>query len=356
MQLELKQKHVNALLKWYEKEKRDLPWRHTNDPYRIWISEIMLQQTRVEAVIEKYNAFIQRLPDIKALATVEDDTLLKLWEGLGYYSRARNLKKSAQIIVQEYNGIFPSEEKILLSLPGIGPYTAGAILSIAFHQPKVAIDGNVMRILARLFEIKDDIRLPKTKQYFETCLQEYYKKHPKAQPHLLNQAFMELGALVCLPNGSPNCVNCPWRKDCLSHQNNTYLQIPYRSSLKQRKIENRTILIIRDGNHFLLHKRSEKGLLSGLYEFLGVSSHLSKAEVLDYVNQLGFEPLRIKLLPSSKHIFSHIEWHMKAYEIQVSNLNHLKDTGYSFVTKKELQSYAIPSAFQAYLSYYQLKD
>ncbi len=358
---ELSLTEMNRLVKWYNKNKRDLPWRNTGDAYDVWLSEIMLQQTRVEAVIPYFLRFKDALPTIPSLATVEEDTLLRLWEGLGYYNRVRNLQKCAQVLIQRYNSQLPQDYESLLSLPGIGPYTAGAIGAIAYGKPYAAVDGNVLRVLARYFGSKEDIRKPQVRKQFEICIQDYYQKIQKGIEKDKNyipsftQVLMELGALCCIPNGMPNCKDCPLKKTCISYQKNLYDSIPYRSSLKDRKIIHRTLFLIRCGNKLLIHKRPNKGLLANLYEFVGVDSSFTKKESLLYIQDLGFEPLHISLLPNSKHIFSHVEWHMKAYEVEVSEIYSLKKD-YRFVTKKELQSLAIPSAFKTYLDYYNLRD
>lgn len=359
---ELKKDDMNRLVTWYKKNKRDLPWRDTGNPYDVWLSEIMLQQTRVEAVIPYFNHFKKELPTIKDLSNVKDDHLMRLWEGLGYYTRARNLKKCAEVLVKQFNGKLPEDYDSLVNLPGIGPYTAGAISSIAFHQPTPAVDGNVLRVLSRYLGIKEDIRNPRIKTQFENLIHSFYNnhqpyvsKHP-TYPSNFTQGLMELGALLCLPNTEPKCSHCPLKKNCVALKENLTSSIPYRSSLKERKIIKRTVFIVRCGNYFLLHKRPSTGLLANLYEFIGVNQYMNQKESITYIQSLGFEPLHISLLPNSKHIFSHQEWHMKAYEIEVSDFHQKLDSSYRLVTKKELQSLAIPSAFKTYIDYYSLRD
>ena len=354
--MQFERETAEHLVSWYDKNKRKLPWRDTGNPYDVWISEIMLQQTRIEAVRDKYALFRKELPTIQDLAACEDDKLMRIWEGLGYYSRARNLKKCAQILVEKYEGKLPADVEKLKSLPGIGPYTAGAIGSICFGLPVYAVDGNVLRVLARYFEIRDDVRDLKTVSEIRDTLRSIYEnKEPSPFFSALNQGLMELGETLCVPNGLPRCGDCPLKNRCRTHAKGCYEEIPYRSPLKPRKIINRTLLVIRDGDSFQLHKRSASGLLAGLYEFPGVDQTLTKEEVEKETEKMNFEPLCIKALPDSKHIFTHLEWHMKAYEITVSEI-HSKGSSYVLANKKELSQLAIPSAFKTYIDWYSLRD
>ena len=256
MKYSLKIKDAKEIAEWYQKNKRQLPWRDTNNPYDVWLSEIMLQQTRIEAVKPKFLLFKQTLPTIQDLANCEDDALMRLWEGLGYYSRARNLKKCAITLVEHYNAQLPEEYKALLKLPGIGPYTAGAISSIAYGLPAAAVDGNVMRVLARYFEITEDIRNETLKKKIEqTILECFQKDSTPSFVSNLNQGIMELGETICVPNGEARCSICPLQHTCKAHLHETTDTIPYRSALNQRKIIERTLFIIRDGDQFLIHKR-----------------------------------------------------------------------------------------------------
>lgn len=368
---------------WYTSNKRALPWRDTGDPYDVWLSEIMLQQTRIEAVIPKFLAFKQDLPDIPSLAACSEDHLMRLWEGLGYYSRARNLRKCAIVLMEQYGGKLPSDDKSLLKLPGIGPYTAGAIASIAFGQAVPAIDGNVLRVIARVCHITDDVRDPKTHEKVEDLLSDIYQANqPAGFYQNFNQGLMELGETLCAPNGAPVCEQCPWKWICVCHQTDDWNRIPFRSALKKRKIVERTLLVIRQQNTFLLHKRPKTGLLAGLYEFPGVDRYLTEDEAMEEVKKMGFAPVKIKSLPEAKHIFTHLEWHMKAYEIQVrdrkmgqlhmsvqaeasagtseavpaegeNSNSHMLD--YIAVDRRQIQSMAIPSAFRKYVDYYSLR-
>ncbi len=352
-----------ALLQWYLANKREMPWRDTGNAYDVWLSEIMLQQTRIEAVKPKYIAFKKALPTIESLSQCNDEKLMKLWEGLGYYSRARNLKKCAITLVEQYDGKLPQDVSTLKKLPGIGPYTAGAISSIAYNQIASAVDGNVLRILARVFLDSRDIRMQEVRKDYEDVilafLTEYQndllKYDAEANAHI-TQGLMELGETICIPNGKPNCTLCPLADGCKAHQTHATDQIPYRSALKERKIVPRTLFIIRDGDRFLLHKRQAKGLLAGLYEFPGIDQHLNKSQIGKQIEKLGLEALKVNLLPTSKHIFTHLEWHMQAYEVFVSNIDVLQSDEYLLLTKKELQQFAIPSAFKKYIEYYSLKE
>jgi A/G-specific adenine glycosylase len=353
----MKEKTAEDIVLWYTANKRSLPWRDTGNPYHVWISEIMLQQTRIEAVRPKYLSFMQELPSISALAECEDDHLMRLWEGLGYYSRARNLKKCALILVQKYHSQLPISFNELLKLPGIGPYTAGAISSIAFDQAVPAVDGNVLRVLARLFAVKEDVRSDAVrKELLDTINDLYQKIHPSGFFASFNQGLMEIGETVCMPNGVPHCCACPLQNTCRTQKEKLWESIPYRSKLKERKIIHRTLLILRDGDSFLLHKRDETGLLAGLYEFIGIDQFISEKEALKYTEKIGAVPLRISHLPDAKHIFTHLEWHMHAYEIQVEEIEHLNIAGCVSADKKELASLAIPSAFKTYIQWYALRD
>ena len=354
---------AGTLTGWFKENQRILPWRNTGNPYDVWLSEIMLQQTRVEFVKERFILFKQQLPDIASLASCSEDRLLKLWEGMGYYSRVRNLQKCARVLMEQYDGILPGDPARLMKLTGIGPYTAGAIASIAFGIPVPAVDGNVLRVLARRFAVTDDIRSTDTRTAFEQAIRSFYEQDgtqyasDPAFCACFTQSLMELGALVCVPNGEPHCEQCPWKASCKAHLNHQTDEIPYRSPLKQRNTVERTLLIIRDGDRFLLHKRPSKGLLAGLYVFYGVEQKLVKpSEVTAAVTALVMVPIRIHRLPDSRHIFTHLEWHMTAWEIKTASLDTLLPDDFMLVNKKELASFAVPSAFHTYTEYYSLKD
>ncbi len=347
---ELSDSIVEPLLAWYDRGRRILPWREDPAPYHVWLSEIMLQQTRVEAVKPYYDRFLQALPDIGSLAHVEEDRLLKLWEGLGYYNRARNLKKAAQIVTENYGGRMPEEYEAILSLPGIGSYTAGAIASIAFGKAYPAVDGNVLRILSRLRADGRDILDAKVKKAVE---EELARVMPKDRPGDFNQALMELGATVCIPNGAPKCQSCPWETLCQAGQEGRTAEFPKKAKKKPRRIEERTILIIQDADRVALRKRPDRGLLAGMYEFPSLDGHCKERQVSAYLKELGFSPIRIRELPPAKHVFTHKEWHMIGYLVRVDELANLEAgktaQAFVFVEPEETKSaYPIPSAFAAY--------
>ena len=332
---------VPALLRWYDYNARILPWRSEPTPYRVWISEIMLQQTRVEAVKPYYDRFMEALPDVKALAEVDDDKLMKLWEGLGYYNRARNLKAAAQMVMEEYHGEIPDIYEELLKLKGIGEYTAGAIASIACKRPVPAVDGNVLRVVARLLANDDDILKKSTKRWMT---QEIRNIIPDDRPGDFNQALMELGATVCLPNGTPRCDECPWDTVCMAHKAGTELKYPYKQPKKPRKIEQKEVYLLEWNGRFAVQKRPKKGLLAGLWEFPTLSCGQNMDNV-DNILQTTVElSENVDKIGTGKHIFSHIEWHMTGYHILLQN--KIEDDKFVWVTKEEMEEeYAIPSAF-----------
>lgn len=341
---------VEDLLAWYDQCKRDLPWRHTKDPYCIWISEIMLQQTRVEAVKPYYARFMEALPSVRALAEVSEEKLLKLWEGLGYYSRARNLQKAAKSVIEEHGGKLPSAYSSLLSLSGIGEYTAGAIASIAYNERVPAIDGNVLRVLSRICGSYEDITLPQTKKKWQADL---FPVIP-ARAGDFTQAMIELGATVCVPNGEAKCASCPMAGYCKANQEGIVNELPVRSAKKPRKIEEKTVFLILDGNRTVLHKRPPTGLLAGLYELPNTKGFLDEAASLAYLRSIGFEPLRLHRVEDAKHIFTHIEWHMIAYAVRIApDFDGVDESqGYRLIDHEDLKkNYAIPSAFCAYEAY-----
>lgn len=317
---------VAPLLVWYDANKRILPWRENREPYRIWVSEIMLQQTRVEAVKPYFDRFITQLPGVDALAAAQEERLLKLWEGLGYYNRVKNMQKAAKIVMDEYNGKMPASYDLLLALPGIGSYTAGAIASIAFGQPVPAVDGNVLRILTRLCADPSDVLNPRFKKETEEKL---LAVMPAERAGDFNQAMMELGATVCLPNGMPKCGACPWRELCEARKQNKISEIPFKAKKKPRSVEQKTVLLLRDGDRTLIRKRGRQGLLAGMYEFPMFDGWLSQEEISERVAQLGFQALYVKQLEDAVHIFTHKEWHMKGYLIKVA------ESGFSEQSIKE---------------------
>ena len=351
------EKIAEPLLKWYDKGRRILPWREDPQPYYVWLSEIMLQQTRVEAVKPYYDRFIQNVPDIQALAEMEEDKLVKLWEGLGYYNRVRNLQKAAKVIVKEHEGKMPSEYESLLELPGIGSYTAGAIASIAYGKAVPAVDGNVLRVLSRLRMDGEDILSKKTKTRVEKELREVI---PVNRPGDFNQALMELGAMVCLPNGEPKCGECPWEALCQAHHMGKTAEFPKKKAKKARKIEEKTVLVIQDEDRAAFRRRPEKGLLAGMYEFPVLEGRLAEGKVLEILGQMGLKVLRIRPIGEAKHIFSHKEWHMVGYAIKVDELERPEKPEFRqdwiFVDKNEVrENYPVPSAYAAYTEYLDIK-
>lgn len=348
---------AGPLLSWYDAGRRILPWREEPTPYHVWLSEIMLQQTRVEAVKPYYDRFLQELPDIGSLAAVEEERLLKLWEGLGYYNRARNLKKAAEILVAEYGGEMPDDYEKIAALPGIGSYTAGAVSSIAFGQLHPAVDGNVLRILARLRADDRDILNANVKKAVE---EELLHVMPAERPGDFNQALMELGAMVCIPNGVPRCEECPWKELCLARAQGRTAAFPKKSKKKPRSIEKKTVLVIQDAERVALRKRPETGLLAGMYEFPSLEGHCDEAGVSAYLKEIGLSPIRIKKLPPAKHVFTHREWHMTGYLIRVDELAvkepELEKQGFVFVEPEQTRTgYPIPSAFAAYAECVEMK-
>lgn len=336
---------AKPLLTWYDSGRRILPWREDPTPYHVWLSEIMLQQTRVEAVKPYYDRFICRLPDIESLASVEEEELLKLWEGLGYYNRARNLKKSAIQISTEYGGKMPEDYDKLMELTGVGSYTAGAIASIAFGKPVPAVDGNVLRILSRLRADDRDIMDAKVKKAIEEELRAVI---PKERPGDFNQALMELGATVCVPNGSPKCGQCPWKEICQAKRQGNASEYPKKRAKKARSIEKKTVLLIQYEQRIALNKRPSEGLLAGMYEFPSIEGHQEEKKVIAYLKRLGVMPLRIRRLEPAKHIFTHKEWHMTGYYIRVDDLTGMGE--YVFVDPAEIKNkYPVPSAYAAYM-------
>lgn len=345
---------VQPLLEWFEVFARTMPWRSNPEPYWVWVSEIMLQQTRVEAVRAYFDRFIAALPNIESLANIEDEKLMKLWEGLGYYSRARNLKKAAIVCVEQYHGELPRTYEELLKLPGIGSYTAGAIASIAYEQEVPAVDGNVLRVISRLLAWEEDITKQSVKRKMEAALLKLMKRvHPN--PRTFTAALMELGALVCIPNGAPCCMECPWKSICLARIQKKVERIPVKKKKIVRKIEERTVFLIQDGDLTAIKKRPSTGLLAGLYELPNIEGFYSEQEVKRIWEEKLKLPLTVERLKDGKHIFSHIEWHMQAYRVIIPKIleqNKVlreQEGELFFVTQEELNTnYALPNAFKTW--------
>ncbi|MCR5418775.1 MAG: A/G-specific adenine glycosylase [Lachnospiraceae bacterium] len=347
---------VQPLLDWYDQNKRDLPWRGSGDAYRIWVSEIMLQQTRAGAVKEYYRRFLDALPNVGALASADETELLKLWEGLGYYNRVRNMQKAAQVVTEEYEGSLPGEYELLLKLPGIGEYTAGAIVSIAFDKPCPAVDGNVLRILARLMADDSDIGDMTTRKAYREAL---CRVIPGDRPGDFNQALMDLGAMVCLPAGAPRCEECPWTKFCRARRRGQTDRYPCKKPKAARRIEHKTVLLIRDHRHTVIRKRPGRGLLAGMYEYPTLDGWLKRKEILSFVGELGLSPLKVSAAGEAVHIFTHKEWHMKGYLVRIEDTLESREMknggllppGYELILPEEIDDkYPLPSAFKAFRS------
>ncbi len=306
--------YSRLLLDWYYAERRILPWREDPTPYHVWISEIMLQQTRVEAVKEYYRRFLEALPDVRALAEAEEPEYMKLWEGLGYYSRIRNMHKAAVVIMEQYGGQIPGTSKELEKLPGIGSYTAAAIASIAFGEAVPSVDGNLLRVFARMTCSSENILEGSAKKTAEAWYREIISTEA---PGDFNQAVMDLGATICLPNTQPLCFLCPWADHCESHANGTEQEYPVRIKKTKKRSEELTVFLIEDGQKIFLRKRPEKGLLAGLYEFPNEPGHLSEQEAGKWMESHGFRIQKLEKLPSAKHVFSHVTWKMKGYRVRV---------------------------------------
>lgn len=349
---------ARILTEWYGADARPLPWRDSPTPYHVWLSEIMLQQTRIEAVIPYYERFLQELPDIAALAAVEDEKLMKLWEGLGYYSRARNLKRAAAVVMNEHGGALPHTAAELRNLPGVGPYTAGAIASIAYGEPEPAVDGNVLRVVTRLLADPSDILQNATRERVTSLLRETY---PAAGDgcRQLTQAWMELGERVCIPNGTPHCESCPLAALCRAHAAGEEEAYPTRSAKKPRRIEHKTVLLLFCGDRFAVRRRPDAGLLAGLWEFPNLDGDADETEVRAYLSTLGLTPRLIAPTAPAKHIFTHIEWHMRGYAVdcsQQADCTEQADSSqpadiadFRWVTADEWRDeYAAPTAYRAF--------
>lgn len=305
---------AEPLLRWFHSEKRALPWREKPTPYRVWVSEIMLQQTRVEAVKPYFERFVAALPDVRALARADEDTLMKLWEGLGYYSRARHLQSAARLICSDHGGKIPARFDDLLTLPGIGRYTAGAVASIAFGERRPAVDGNVLRVIMRLLACPADILKESTKRAVEEAL---IARLPENAGDF-NQSLMELGALVCLPRGAARCPSCPLERLCLAKEANLQAELPQKTPPKRRRTEKLTIFLLAKNDKIALQKRPAQGLLAGLWGFPAMEGHLKKKEAEEALQAIGLIPAKLHALPAAQHIFSHITWQMVGWHVELA--------------------------------------
>ena len=330
-----------ALLPWYEKNKRDLPWRKDKEPYHVWLSEIMLQQTRVEAVRGYYARFLSAMPSIEALAKSDDDVLHKLWEGLGYYSRVRNLKKCAQAVMDRYGGRFPEEYEKVLALPGIGEYTAGAVCSICFDQPTPAVDGNVLRVVSRLARDVTPIDSP----VYKTCVRKELAKVYPTQAGDFTQALMELGATVYGPNRKPDCDNCPCKDFCKGAIEGDAERFPVKLPKKAKREEDRTVFILSCDGYYALEKRPLKGLLAGLWQFPNCEGTLETAEALQQVQSWGIHPRELQRQVERSHIFTHIRWNMRGIYMEVSECAG----NFVWMTAEQVETeVALPTAFRQF--------
>ena len=331
------------LLGWYAAGHRDLPWRRDREPYHVWLSEVMLQQTRVEAVRGYYLRFLAELPDISALAACPPDRLAKLWEGLGYYSRMRNLQKAAQVIVSEYGGVFPQEYEKIRALPGVGDYTAGAVASICFGQPEPAVDGNVLRVLSRVADDPSPVTDAAVKKEYAARLREIY---PAGRCCEFTQSLMELGATLCGPNTQPQCTLCPLRAHCLALSRGTQLLRPVKAPKKEKRAEEKTVFILRCGEKIAVRRRPEAGLLAGLWELPNVEGLLSAQEALTQAERWGAHPRELVKASEKTHIFTHIRWKMTGYTIECAS----ECPAFEWAGPERFrQDVALPTAFRIFL-------
>ncbi|WP_390847687.1 A/G-specific adenine glycosylase [Bacillus litorisediminis] len=336
-----------ALLDWYEAEKRDLPWRRTNDPYKIWVSEVMLQQTRVDTVIPYYNRFLEKFPTLHDFAEAGEDEILKAWEGLGYYSRVRNLQSAVREVAEKYNGQVPNNIDEFQSLKGVGPYTAGAVMSIAFNKPEPAVDGNVMRVFSRIFSIEEDIAKPKTRKIFEELVK---KVIDQENPSPFNQGIMELGALICTPQ-SPSCLLCPVRDYCKGYHEGKETLLPIKNTKKHIKNKRwMAAIVLTDEGQFIIRKRPETGLLASLWEHPNWERDESDPRNfekfrLSLKEELGMDVESMEPLTTVKHQFSHVEWEIDAYVVKGS-IRKKVNSPYLLVQEDQLTQYAFPVPFQ----------
>ena len=338
---------TELLVGWYQQNRRDLPWRENCDPYRVLVSEIMLQQTRAETVKPYFHRFLETLPTVEALAACDEATLLKLWEGLGYYSRVRNLQKAARAVVERHGGVIPADFDALLALPGVGRYTAGAVASSAYGIPVPAVDGNVLRVLARLLGDDTDVLSATAKANAERALAPHV---PAERAGDFTQSLIELGAMICTPGEHPKCEDCPLRLLCVAEREGRQGELPVRLPKTKRRLEKRTVLVIRQEGRVALRRRPAEGLLGGLYEFPCLPEWVDEEDVHAYLAELGVAVDGIASLGEAKHLFSHIEWRMQGYLVTASPRgegNTVSDWVWASRTELE-KTYPLPSAYSAY--------
>ncbi|NJP37806.1 A/G-specific adenine glycosylase [Alkalicoccus luteus] len=333
MQIIDTKKFQSDLLGWYDNEKRDLPWRRERDPYRIWVSEIMLQQTKVDTVIPYYERFLTKFPTLDALAEADEEEVLKVWEGLGYYSRARNLHQAVKEVRDEYGGVVPSTEKEIATLKGVGPYTAGAVLSIAYDVPAPAVDGNVMRVLSRIFSIYDDIAKPASRKKFEAITRDLL---PEERAGDYTQALMELGAVVCVLR-SPACLLCPVAEHCSARKEGVQEFLPVKAKKKPPRSVQLAVGVVQDSSgRYLVEKRPDTGLLAGMWQFPHAEEGI---EGLLETGREGWQSLT-----QIKHVFSHLVWEMDVYQTR-HDIQSLTDRQ-ALLTLDELKQKAFPVSHQ----------
>lgn len=339
---------VPLLLDWYRTHKRDLPWRENRDPYRVLVSEIMLQQTRAETVKPYFARFLERLPTVADLAAADDDTILKLWEGLGYYSRVRNLRRAAQTVMTSFGGVIPASFAELLSLPGVGRYTAGAVASIAYDLPVPAVDGNVLRVAARLTGDDHDVMEEATKRAVEAAIAPVV---PSPGAGDFTQSLIELGALVCLP-GQPDCASCPLSLLCAAHAEGRESQLPVRGARTARRTEELTVLVLitrgEDGGaRVLLRRRPDTGLLAGLYEFPHVAGTVDGESLRASLCEFGLRVSAPRVLPAARHLFTHVEWRMTGFAAEIT-AGKIPEGWFTAALSGLKNEIALPSAFRVY--------
>jgi len=332
-----REKFTDRILAWYDEDHRDLPWRHTTDAYRIWISEIMLQQTRAETVVSYYDRFLARYPSVYDLAGSSEEELLKYWEGLGYYSRARSLQKAAKIIVSEHHGKLPADVQRLRALPGIGEYTAGAIASIAFGIPAAAVDGNVERVICRYFAIEDMVGTPPVRRMITEKTQALV---PYERPGAFANAMMEMGATMCTPK-NPKCLLCPVRESCGAFERGIVGELPRKQKKKAQRVENRAVLLVLCGNRVLVVQRKER-LLGGLFVFPDVLDLEDPASLCAYLRELGIDAAYDEKLGHAKHVFTHLIWEMDIHLLEADRMIDVPQG--QWVTRDELAALPLPTA------------
>lgn len=330
------------LLRWYDQHQRTFAFRGTRDPYRVWVSEIMLQQTRTETVEGYYTRFLKQFPDVHALAATDEQTVLKAWEGLGYYSRARNLHRAAKLVSEELGGAFPRTAAGLQELPGIGPYTAAAVASIAFLEPVPAMDGNLNRVLSRLYAVEEDIGMPTVKR---RLYQLGLGVMPHDRPGDMNQALMDLGATICLP-GTPDCRACPISRHCLAYLEGEPERLPVLPRKKPPREIPMAVGIVTCGAHVLVFQRQQT-LLKGLYVFLLLEEEDTAAALTKHLKRLGFEQPQLTEAGQSKHIFTHRVWQMRLYRAEVGE--QLPVPGGTWVPISQIDTLPFPTAMAAAL-------